>query len=133
VRIEREIERTEEEVRLVSRSCEAGCGLAFPLSTVRLFAGARDYFVLVDHQITTYVRFEVFTAVTTKNVVFWDIETQFVLYRRYVSATESSRLMLCKISGFHGGDYEKYRLLGYKTHFVPHRRHITSPLHTSAD
>jgi hypothetical protein len=33
----------------------------------------------------------------------------------YVSATESSQLMLCKISGFHGGDYEEWSLLGYKT------------------
>jgi hypothetical protein len=31
----------------------------------------------------------------------------------YVSATESSQLML-KIGGFHGGDYEECRLLGYK-------------------
>jgi hypothetical protein len=38
------------------------------------------------------VRFEVFTAVTMKNVVFWDI----------------------------------------KALFVPHRRHITSPLHSPA-
>jgi hypothetical protein len=28
------------------------------------------------------VRFEVFTAVTIKNVVFWDIKTQFVLHSR---------------------------------------------------
>jgi hypothetical protein len=33
---------------------------------------------------------------------------------RYVSATEPSRLMLCKILGFHGSDYEECRLLGYK-------------------
>jgi hypothetical protein len=39
-----------------------------------------------------YGRFEAFTAVTMKNVVFWDI----------------------------------------KTHFIPHRRHITSPLHSPA-
>jgi hypothetical protein len=32
----------------------------------------------------------------------------------YFSATESSRLMLCKICGFHGGNYEECRLLGYK-------------------
>jgi hypothetical protein len=32
----------------------------------------------------------------------------------YVSTTESSRLKLCKIWGFHGGDYEECRLLGYK-------------------
>jgi hypothetical protein len=31
---------------------------------------------------------------------------------RYVSATESSRLMLRKIWGFHGSDYEECRLLG---------------------
>jgi hypothetical protein len=32
-----------------------------------------------------------------------------------VSTTESSKLMLCKIWGFHGGDYEVFHLLGYKT------------------
>jgi hypothetical protein len=32
-----------------------------------------------------------------------------------VSATEHNQLMLCKILGFHGGNYEEYRLLGYKT------------------
>jgi hypothetical protein len=32
----------------------------------------------------------------------------------YVSATESSQLMICKICGFHGGDYEECRLLGHK-------------------
>jgi hypothetical protein len=33
----------------------------------------------------------------------------------YVSTTESSQLMLCKIWGFHGVDYEEWCLLGYKT------------------
>jgi hypothetical protein len=32
----------------------------------------------------------------------------------YVSATERSLLMLCKISDFHGGNYEECSLLGYK-------------------
>jgi hypothetical protein len=50
-----------------------------------------------------------------KNVVFWDTRTQFVPHRRhYFSATGPSRLMLCKIWGFHVGDYEECRLLGYK-------------------
>jgi hypothetical protein len=31
----------------------------------------------------------------------------------HVSATESGRLMLCKICGFPGDDYEECRLLGY--------------------
>jgi hypothetical protein len=45
------------------------------------------------------VRFEVFTAVTMKNGIFWDIKTPVRTSQGtyYVSATESSRLMLCKI------------------------------------
>jgi hypothetical protein len=39
------------------------------------------------------VRYEAFTEVTMKNVVFWDIKTQ----THYVSDTESSHLTLCKI------------------------------------
>jgi hypothetical protein len=35
--------------------------------------------------------------------------------RHYVSATESSQLMLCNIWGSHGSDYEECHLLGYKT------------------
>jgi hypothetical protein len=44
----------------------------------------------------------------------------------YISATESSQLMQCKIWDFHDSDYEECRLLGYKnpvrtsqeTHYV---------------
>jgi hypothetical protein len=32
------------------------------------------------------VRFEVSTAVTIKNAVFWDIRTQFVLHRRHITS-----------------------------------------------
>jgi hypothetical protein len=54
-------------------------------------------------------------AMTTKKAVFWDVKTQFVLHRRHItSATEHSRLMLCKIWGFHGSDYEECRPLRYK-------------------
>jgi hypothetical protein len=39
-------------------------------------------------------RFEVFTAVTMKNCIFWNVKTQFVLHRKhYFSVTELSRLM----------------------------------------
>jgi hypothetical protein len=73
------------------------------------------------------VRFEVFTAVTMKNAVFWNIKTQFVPHRKqYIPATDPSRIILCKICGFHGGDYEECRLLEYKTQFVPHRKHYVS-------
>jgi hypothetical protein len=46
----------------------------------------------------------------------------------YVSTTESGQLMLYKIWGFHGGDYEECRLLEYKTQFVRERKYIRSPL-----
>jgi hypothetical protein len=64
-----------------------------------------------------YVRFEVFTAVTMKNVVFCDIKPPVRTSKEtcYFTATESIRLMLCKILSFHGDDYEECRLLRYKT------------------
>jgi hypothetical protein len=33
-----------------------------------------------------FVRFEVFTAVTMKNVVLWNIKTQLVLHRRHITS-----------------------------------------------
>jgi hypothetical protein len=32
-----------------------------------------------------YVRYEAFTVVTMKNVVFWDIKTQSVLHREHIT------------------------------------------------
>jgi hypothetical protein len=41
-----------------------------------------------------------------KTAFFWDIKTQFVPHRKhYISATEPSRLILCEVWGFLGGDY----------------------------
>jgi hypothetical protein len=34
--------------------------------------------------------------------------------------------MLRKICGFHGGDYEECRLLGYKSQIVLHREHVSA-------
>jgi hypothetical protein len=36
--------------------------------------------------LVSFVRFEVFTAVTMRNVVFWDIKPQFVLHRRHITS-----------------------------------------------
>jgi hypothetical protein len=45
----------------------------------------------------TMLRFEVFTAVTIKNAVSWDIKTQFIPHRKhYISATGPRMLTLCK-------------------------------------
>jgi hypothetical protein len=75
------------------------------------------------------VRSEVFTVVTMKDTVFLDIKpSSYITGKHYVSATETNLLTLCKIWGFHDCDYEECRLLGYKTQFVHHRKHITSLL-----
>jgi hypothetical protein len=77
------------------------------------FQFCSTYCIRVHWAVEKYVGSEVFTAVTMKNAVFWDIATQSVPHREHVSAREPSRLMLCKICGFHGGNYEECRLLGY--------------------
>jgi hypothetical protein len=41
----------------------------------------------------------------------------------YVSVTDPSWLLLCKIWGFHGGDYEDV-FWDIEPRFIPHRRHI---------
>jgi hypothetical protein len=64
-----------------------------------------------------------------KNVVFWDIKmpARTSLETHYVPATEPSRLMLCNIGGFHGGDYEEYLLLGYENRVCAvHETHYVS-------
>jgi hypothetical protein len=59
-----------------------------------------------------FVRSEVYTAVTMKNSVFWDKKpVRPSQETHYISATEPSWLMLCKIWGFHVDDYEECRLL----------------------
>jgi hypothetical protein len=80
-----------------------------------------------------HVRFEVFTAVTMENAVFWDIKTHFIPHMKHiVSAIESSRLMLSKIWGFHDGDYGECRLLGYKNPFhTSHETHHVSAIESS--
>jgi hypothetical protein len=41
---------------------------------------------LSHHDNHNNVRFEIFTAMTMKNVVFWDIIVQFVLHRRHITS-----------------------------------------------
>jgi hypothetical protein len=48
-----------------------------------------------EHQYS--VRFEVFTEVTMKNVVFWDIKTQFVLHRRHITSSLQSLAGNCYV------------------------------------
>jgi hypothetical protein len=63
--------------------------------TCSLFA-ERKSFRAERENWTSHGRFEVSAAVTVKNAVLWDINSQFVPHRRHhVSATELNRLMLC--------------------------------------
>jgi hypothetical protein len=47
-----------------------------------------------------------------KNVVFWDIKTQFVLHRRHITSPLQSAAGCVKIWSFYGGGYKECRLLG---------------------
>jgi hypothetical protein len=47
-----------------------------------------------------------------------------VLHAGRVVSQES--ISVCKIWGFHGGDYEECRLLYIKTQFVPHKKHVSA-------
>jgi hypothetical protein len=51
-----------------------------------VFAVKYEVDLYVDELEASVLRFEVFTAVTMKNVVFWDIKTQFVLHRRHITS-----------------------------------------------
>jgi hypothetical protein len=54
------------------------------------------YFSAIEHSWLMLCKFEVFKAVTMKNVVLWDIKSQFLPHRKhYFSATEPSPLVLC--------------------------------------
>jgi hypothetical protein len=60
------------------------------------------------------IGFEVFTAMTVKDTLVWDLKPQFVPHRRHItSLLGSSRLMLCNIWRLHGGDYEECGLVRF--------------------
>jgi hypothetical protein len=47
---------------------------------------AENYFHLYIYIYILYIRFEVLAAVTMTNAAFWDIETQFVPYRKHIDS-----------------------------------------------
>jgi hypothetical protein len=79
------------------------------------------------------LRFEVFTAVTMKNVVFWDIKpSSYFTGTHYFSTTESSRLMLLRFAVFTAVTMKNAFFWDIKPRIVLHRRHITSPVQSPA-
>jgi hypothetical protein len=72
-------------------------GYQHNLEQKRIIACLERYFVFTFHNKLPsnikiclgqplVVRFEVITAVTMKNIVFWNIKTQFVLHRRHITS-----------------------------------------------
>jgi hypothetical protein len=73
------------------------------------------------NRLCKHVICEGFTAVTMKNVVFWDIDTQFVPHRRHITSPLQSPAAVCCENCTEHTD----KPCGQS---VPHRKHITSPL-----
>jgi hypothetical protein len=65
-----------------------------------------------------------------KNVVFWEIRTQFIPHSRHTKSPLQSSVSECYVR------FEVFKAVTMKnavfwdteTQFLPHRRHITSPL-----
>jgi hypothetical protein len=85
-------------------------------------------------ELDCFVRFEVFMAVTMKNVVFWDKKTQLVPHRRHITSPIQSPASYCyvRFEVFTAVTMKNVVFWDKKTLLVPHRRHITSPLQSSA-
>jgi hypothetical protein len=60
--------------------------LAFTKKNSSVFTG-----LLISGTELFVARFEVITAVTMKNVVFWDMKTQFLPHRRYITSPLQSQ------------------------------------------
>jgi hypothetical protein len=61
-------------------------------------------------------KFEVFTAVTMKNAVFWDINPSSYLIGDTLRLCYRAQLVnVMQGLRFYGGEYEKFRVLRYKT------------------
>jgi hypothetical protein len=69
-----------------------------------------------------------------KNVVFWDIKTQFVLHRRHITSALQSPASQYYVRSevFTAVTMKNVVFWDIKTQFVLHRRHITSPLQSPA-
>jgi hypothetical protein len=81
-----------------------------------------------------YIRFEVFTAVTEEcRILGYKNQVRTSQETHYFPATESRRLMLCKILRFFTAVTMKNSVFWVmQTQYIPHGKHITSPLQNPA-
>jgi archaellum biogenesis protein FlaJ (TadC family) len=80
---------------LTEAECSLYVSYTFMLTVMKIVM----VFVSYERTATDYLRFVVLTAVTVKNAVFWDIKNPVRISQEthYVSDTNPSRLLLCKI------------------------------------
>jgi hypothetical protein len=90
----------------------------------------RKSILLVHVHLNMYQQYEVFTAVTMKNVVFWDIKTKFVPHRRHITFLLQAQPVNAMV--FTAVTKKNVVFWDIKTTFVPNRRQITSPLQSPA-
>jgi hypothetical protein len=78
--------------------------------------------------------FYIFTAVTMKNVIFWDIKGLVVPHRRHITSPLQSSSSSCyvRFEGFVGVSIKNPVFWYMKAQFIPDRKHITSPLQSPA-
>jgi hypothetical protein len=76
----------------------------------------------------------VFTAVTMKKVVFWEIKIQFIPHRSHITSPLQSPASLCcvRFEVFTAVTMKNVVFWDIKIQFIPHRSHITSPLQSPA-
>jgi hypothetical protein len=73
-------------------------------------------------------------VIILKNVILWDINTQFVLHRRHITSPLQSPANQCyvRFEVFTAVTMKNVVFWDIKTQFVLHRRHIASPLQSPA-
>jgi hypothetical protein len=82
----------------------------------------------------SHAGFEVFTAVTMKNVVFWDIKSKFVPQRRYIMFPLQSTAGKCyvRFEVFTAVTMKNVVFWDIKPKVVSQRRYIIFPLQRTA-
>jgi hypothetical protein len=79
-------------------------------------------------------RFDVFTAVTMKNAVLWDVKIQFIPHRKHIRSLLQSTDGYCyvRFEVFTAVTMKNIVFWDIKPQFLSHRKHIKSLLQSTA-
>jgi hypothetical protein len=92
------------------------------------------FVIPVNKILVYYIVFEVNTAVTMKNAVFWDIKTQFVPHRRHIRSLLQSTACYCcvRLEIFMAVTINNTVFWDMRTQFLPLKKHNSCPLQSPA-